>query len=112
MQAPSLSSILSPAAVTLGMKSQISKPAGLSRKDDQENNMEKKSDKKTPRKFPTEYEYPNIPEKYTQEFVAVDRIELVDSIRQNSDYDDDNKAAPDNNIFFEERSNPLSSKGN
>ncbi len=70
------------------------------------------ADKKKPRKFPREYEYPNIPEKYTQEFVAVDRIEAVDSIRQNSNYDDNDKAAPDNNIFFEERSNPLSSKGN
>ncbi|HIT90117.1 MAG TPA: hypothetical protein IAC41_06845 [Candidatus Merdenecus merdavium] len=34
------------------------------------------------------------------------------SFRENSAYDDKNKARPDNNIFFEERSNPLSSKGN
>ncbi|MBM6828562.1 hypothetical protein H9X85_02805 [Anaerotignum lactatifermentans] len=34
------------------------------------------------------------------------------SIRQNSEYSDSGKAAPDNNIFWEERSNPLSSKGN
>ncbi len=33
-------------------------------------------------------------------------------IRQNSQYDKDNKPLPDNNPFFEERSNPLSSKGN
>ncbi len=33
------------------------------------------------------------------------------AIRQNSNYDH-GKSAPDNNIFFEERSNPLSSKGN
>lgn len=33
-------------------------------------------------------------------------------IRQCSHYDSDDKAAPDNNLFFEERSNPLSSKGN
>ncbi|NLK38547.1 MAG: hypothetical protein GX299_10795 [Epulopiscium sp.] len=32
--------------------------------------------------------------------------------RQNSDYSPEGKAAPNNNIFFEERSNPLSSKGN
>lgn len=33
-------------------------------------------------------------------------------IRQNSEYSSSGKAAPDNNIFFEEKSNPLSSKGN
>lgn len=33
-------------------------------------------------------------------------------IRQNSDYNDHGKSAPNNNIFWEERSNPLSSKGN
>lgn len=33
-------------------------------------------------------------------------------IRQCSHYDSNDKAAPDNNLFFEERSNPLSSKGN
>lgn len=36
----------------------------------------------------------------------------IDAIRQNSQYSDENKAAPDNNIFWEEFSNPLSSKGN
>ena len=34
------------------------------------------------------------------------------NIRQNAEYSDSGKAAPDNNIFWEERSNPLSSKGN
>lgn len=33
-------------------------------------------------------------------------------IRQNSDYSPEGKAAPNNNIFFEGKSNPLSSKGN
>lgn len=33
-------------------------------------------------------------------------------IRQNAKYSPDGKAEPDNNIFWEERSNPLSSKGN
>lgn len=37
---------------------------------------------------------------------------MDDRIRQNSQYRDGNKAAPDNNIFHEEFSNPLSSKGN
>lgn len=32
--------------------------------------------------------------------------------KQTCDYHEGNKAAPDNNLFFEERSNPLSSKGN
>lgn len=34
------------------------------------------------------------------------------NIRQNAHYSDNGKAEPDNNIFWEERSNPLSSKGN
>lgn len=34
------------------------------------------------------------------------------AVRQNSKYSDEGKAAPDNNIFWENRSNPLSSKGN
>lgn len=38
--------------------------------------------------------------------------EEVMEIRQRSAYSDYNKATPDNNIFFEKRSNPLSSKGN
>ncbi len=34
-------------------------------------------------------------------------------IRQNAQYDlETGKSEPDNNIFWEERSNPLSSKGN
>lgn len=36
----------------------------------------------------------------------------VDGIRQTSRYAKDNKPVPDNNMFFEERHNPLSSKGN
>ncbi len=32
--------------------------------------------------------------------------------KQTSDYHEGNKATPNNNLFFEERSNPLSSKGN
>ena len=36
----------------------------------------------------------------------------LNAIRQNSDYSEGGKAAPNNNIFFEEKSNPLSSKGN
>ena len=33
-------------------------------------------------------------------------------IRQNANYRKGNRPEPDNNVFFEERSNPLSSKGN
>lgn len=36
----------------------------------------------------------------------------VEGIRQTSRYDEYNKPLPDNNMFFEERHNPLSSKGN
>lgn len=36
----------------------------------------------------------------------------VAGIRQSSHYDQYNKPLPDNNMFFEERHNPLSSKGN
>lgn len=36
----------------------------------------------------------------------------VAAIRQNSKYNSSDSAAPDNNLFWEERSNPLSSKGN
>lgn len=35
-----------------------------------------------------------------------------ETIRQQSRYNDADKADPDNNPFFEMRSNPLSSKGN
>ena len=38
--------------------------------------------------------------------------EEIMGIRQLSNYNENNKAAPDNNLFFEARSNPLSSKGN
>ena len=43
-----------------------------------------------------------------------DTVEFKDDyqIRQNSDYNDHCKAAPNNNIFWEKHSNPLSSKGN
>ena len=43
-----------------------------------------------------------------------DTVDFKDSyqIRQNSNHNKHNKSAPDNNIFWEERSNPLSSKGN
>lgn len=44
------------------------------------------------------------PHPYTEEELA--------AIRQTSNYSDSGKAAPDNNLFFEEKSNPLSSKGN
>lgn len=33
-------------------------------------------------------------------------------IRQNSRYDKTNQPSPDNNLFWEDESNPLSSKGN
>lgn len=33
-------------------------------------------------------------------------------IRQNSRYGKTNQASPDNNLFWEDESNPLSSKGN
>ncbi len=33
-------------------------------------------------------------------------------IRQNSHYGKTNQASPDNNLFWEDESNPLSSKGN
>ena len=36
----------------------------------------------------------------------------VEGIRQTSHYDKNNKPLPDNNMFFEERHNPLSSRGN
>lgn len=35
----------------------------------------------------------------------------VEKVRQNSFYSPEDKAQPDNNLFFERRSNPLSSKG-
>ena len=43
-----------------------------------------------------------------------DTVDFSDDyqIRQNSDYNDHCKAAPNNNIFWEKHSNPLSSKGN
>ena len=58
--------------------------------------------------------------------IAIDHMELVESetspdpgwayseraAKQTCDYHEGNFAAPNNNLFFEERSNPLSSKGN
>ncbi len=43
-----------------------------------------------------------------------DSVDFKDDyqIRQNSNYNKHNKSAPDNNIFWNKRSNPLSSKGN
>ncbi|MBD5156540.1 MAG: hypothetical protein HDT13_02750 [Butyrivibrio sp.] len=43
---------------------------------------------------------------------AIDSECDVAGIRQTSHYDKYNKPLPDNNMFFEERHNPLSSKGN
>lgn len=47
-------------------------------------------------------------------YIRKDTVDKKDyyQIRQNSHYDKQGKAAPDNNLFWEERSNPLSSKGN
>ncbi|MDE7297464.1 MAG: hypothetical protein K2N94_01380 [Lachnospiraceae bacterium] len=42
---------------------------------------------------------------------APDMTLPTDARQQDSDYSADNKAAPANNLFFLERSNPLSSKG-
>ena len=52
--------------------------------------------------------------RYTNQQKASDTISSNDlyNIRQNAHYSKDGKAEPDNNIFWEERSNPLSSKGN
>ena len=94
------------------------------------------SSSKQPRRLPQEW--PAKPERYTEEItaispadrarnvIAIDHMELVESetspdpgltysertAKQTCDYHEGNKAAPDNNLFFEERSNPLSSKGN
>lgn len=92
--------------------------------------------KQNPRKPPQEW--PIDPERYTEEItaispadrarnvIAIDRMELIESetspdpgwkyseraAKQACDYHEGNVAAPNNNLFFEERSNPLSSKGN
>ena len=67
----------------------------------------------SPRRLPLEWTPGE--ERYTEEItasslsdrmrniVAIDRIELAQCHE---------KISPDNNLFFEERSNPLSSKGN
>ena len=36
----------------------------------------------------------------------------TEAVRQSSNYDIHDKPLPDNNMFYEERQNPLSSKGN
>lgn len=48
---------------------------------------------------------------YPLEFPTRLHDEDISEIRQLSHYDSNNKAAPDNNMFYEERSNHLSSKG-
>lgn len=50
----------------------------------------------------------------TQKQSKKDTVDFKDDyqIRQNANYNQQNKSAPDNNIFWEKRSNPLSSKGN
>ena len=91
--------------------------------------------KKSPRRLPQEW--PADQERYTEEItartpaararnvIAIDHMELVESetspdpgwayseraAKQTCDYHEGNFASPDNNLFFEERSNPLSSKG-
>ena len=91
--------------------------------------------KKHPRRLPQEW--PADQERYTEEItasnpaararnvIAIDHMELVESetspdpgwsysertAKQTCDYHEGNFASPDNNLFFEERSNPLSSKG-
>ena len=52
--------------------------------------------------------------KNQKENKSIDPItpEELDAIRQQAHYSDEGKASPDNGPFFEERSNPLSSKGN
>lgn len=47
---------------------------------------------------------------YNKQHAVVDEDDVM-RVRQTSRYQDE-KCAPDNNPFFEERSNPLSSKGN
>ena len=61
----------------------------------------------------------------TRNIVAIDRLELMEAesspdpgwtyseraAKQTCDYHEGNIASPNNNLFFEERSNPLSSKG-
>ena len=53
-------------------------------------------------------------EKDMHPYISKDTVDKKDyyQIRQNSHYDKQGKSAPDNNLFWEERSNPLSSKGN
>ena len=62
---------------------------------------------------------------WARNVITIDHMELVESetspdpgwtysertAKQTCDYHEGNKATPNNNLFFEERSNPLSSKG-
>ena len=52
--------------------------------------------------------------KDVKQTVEKDTVDATDyyQIRQNSNYSKQGKAAPDNNLFWEKTSNPLSSKGN
>lgn len=94
------------------------------------------SQQKSPRRLPQEWTTDQ--DRYTEEIIAknpaararnviaIDHMELIESetspdprwdyseraARQTCDYHEGNFASPDNNLFFEERSNPLSSKGN
>ena len=60
------------------------------------------------------FEVIKMKNKKNKSHVHKDTVDLTDDyqIRQNSNYNKHNKSAPNNNLFWEERSNPLSSKGN
>lgn len=53
--------------------------------------------------------YKNINDDYRETPLSKEDKEMI---RQYSNYKNGNRCEPDNNSFFEERSNPLSSKGN
>lgn len=71
----------------------------------------------TPKKLPPNMqnlvECPSLSDinEYEYGIDAPDMSLDVSARRQDSAYSANNKAAPANNLFFEERSNPLSSKG-
>ncbi len=50
-----------------------------------------------------------IENKNTRDGISEER---ADEIRQNSRYNEEDLPSPDNNLFWEHASNPLSSKGN
>ena len=56
----------------------------------------------------------DVHKKEKEPVIRKDTVDFKDSyqIRQNSHYDLNGKAAPDNNLFWNGKSNPLSSKGN